>query len=116
MASCPASISVSASAEKPIRNLRQGEKIAALPARIWHRSCTEFAKPFPLMKTNRNLSARHWGGGGLILLGLLIGAGTYITVIGPIFGLILIAIGIYVIARTARRQAEQSGGGRADAR
>src|SRR5690606_26430155 len=61
------------------------------------------------MKQKSNLGARHWGGAGLIVLGLLIGVGTYITIIGPIFGLALIAIGIYVIARTGRRQAEQAG-------
>lgn len=33
----------------------------------------------------------------LILFGLGLGAATYLTVVGPIFGLLLIGFGIYII-------------------
>lgn len=49
-------------------------------------------------------AVRVWGGVGLIALGLAIALLTYITVMGPIFGLILVGIGVFLIGWTVRSQ------------
>ena len=54
------------------------------------------------MKGNRIRSARLWGGVGLIVLGMTIGVLTFISVIGPVLGLILVVMGIGVIGWTLR--------------
>lgn len=43
-----------------------------------------------------------WGGIGLMLLGMVIGILTFVSVIGPILGLILMAMGIFVMGWGSR--------------
>lgn len=41
--------------------------------------------------------SRVWGGLGLILLGVVIGGVTFVSVMGPVLGLILVAVGVFMI-------------------
>lgn len=52
--------------------------------------------------TKRTLTARALALGiFLILFGLALGIVTYLTVIGPLFGLLLVGFGIYIIWTSA---------------
>lgn len=66
------------------------------------------------MKNNVKKTPRYWGGltlsaVALIFIGILVVLFTFLTIIGPIFGLILIAGGVYLLTLASQAKTRDVG-------